>query len=241
MQDDHGNPIPQFETAEYAGVPKTEHCKFCNQPIGDRYYLINNAISCASCAEGVRHAVTERPAAYIRALIFGIGAAVFGLILYASFSILTGWVIGYLSLAVGYMVGKAMMIGSGGIGGRRYQITALLLTYAAVSMAAIPVSLAQYMKENKGTAAHTQQQATERADSQQARQESKPAASMISAVAYLVILGLASPFLELASPIHGIIGLVILLVGIQIAWKTTAGRVAPGISGPYSHSATAQP
>jgi hypothetical protein len=38
----------------------------------------------------------------------------------------------------------------------------------------------------------------------------------------LAVLGLASPFLELQDPFHGVIGLVILLVGIRIAWQLTA-------------------
>jgi hypothetical protein len=71
--------------------------------------------------------------------LYGIGAAVAGLILYATFAIATGIVIGYVSLAVGWMVGKAILKGSGGVGGRRYRITAALLTYAAVSMAAVPI------------------------------------------------------------------------------------------------------
>jgi hypothetical protein len=65
------------------------------------------------------------------------------MILYAAFGIITGLVIGYLSLAVGYIVGKAILFGSGGIGGRRYQIAAALLTYVAVSIAAIPMGIAQ--------------------------------------------------------------------------------------------------
>jgi hypothetical protein len=46
-------------------------------------------------------------------------------------------------------------------------------------------------------------------------------------------MGLASPFLELQDPMHGLIGLVILFVGIQIAWKLTAGPPIPEITGPY--------
>ena len=83
---------------------------------------------------------TDSHAAFTRALLYGIGAAVLGMILYAVFEIATGLIVGYVSLAVGWMVGTAMMKGSNGVGGRRYQVAAVLLTYAAVSMAAVPRS-----------------------------------------------------------------------------------------------------
>ena len=67
-------------------------------------------------------------------------------VLYAGFTIVTGLYIGYVSLAVGWLVGKAIMLGSKGIGGRRYQIAAVVLTYAAVSLAAVPIAISYYMK-----------------------------------------------------------------------------------------------
>ena len=68
---------------------------------------------------------------------------------------------------------------------------------------------------------------------QQSSQPPKHKMSRGQALAYLAFLGLASPFLELESPLSGVIGLVILFVGIQIAWKMTAGPPVPEISGPY--------
>lgn len=134
--------------------------------------------------------------AFPRALLLGIVGAAIGMALYAGFTILTDIRIGYISLAVGFIVAKAMMIGSGGIGGRQYQITAAVLTYMAVSMAFIPLVL---------YATHLS----------------------ISDIplAKLIQWGLASPVLELqADPFHGLIGLVILLVGVRIAWKLTAAK-----------------
>jgi hypothetical protein len=239
------NDTPQFATAEYAGAPGTERCEFCTQTIASHYYRVNGRTTCSSCAE---RAARERPqdnhAAYMRALLLGVGAAVAGLILYAAVSIITGLMIGFVSLAVGYIVGHAMMKGSGGIGGRRYQITAVLLTYAAVSMAAVPVAISQFAKQKK-----TQQQQLQMEQEQfekefgQQRQlpPTKPQQPKISAgaaFAGLAVLGLASPFLEMQDPLHGLIGLVILYVGMQIAWKTTAGRKVE-ILGPFDNSAPA--
>jgi hypothetical protein len=182
--------------------------------------------------------------AFTRGLLFGIGGAILGLILYAAFGIITGLMIGYVSLAVGYIVGKAIKMGSGGIGGRRYQIAAVVLTYAAVSIAAIPIYISQAGKQLKS--ARVQQSQTVPGSSekgatnvspapQQAPPSPKRPPNLVAALIGLVLLGLASPFLELQDPFHGLIGLVILFVGIQIAWKLTAG-ISLQILGPFKLS-----
>lgn len=145
------NLTPQFGTAEYTGSPGTDRCKACQQPIAGQYYRANNAVVCPRCAQKVKGGLAnDTHAAFVRGLVFGIGAAIAGLVLYAAFTIMTGLIIGYVSLAVGWMVGKAMMKGSNGIGGRRYQIAAVLLTYAAVSMAAIPIAIHYRNTDGKG-------------------------------------------------------------------------------------------
>jgi hypothetical protein len=48
----------------------------------------------------------------------------------------------------------------------------------------------------------------------------------------LAFVGVASPLLELRDPVHGIIGLIILFVGIRFAWRFTAGRRID-VSGPH--------
>jgi hypothetical protein len=132
-------PSPQFATAEYVGTAGGDHCQYCHQLIGTTYYLANATMTCPSCADRLRN----RAAAFGRAVLFGIGAAALGLALYAAFMILTHISIGYASLAVGWMVAKAMVKGSGGITGRRYQVVAGILTYAACTLARIPVWIYQ--------------------------------------------------------------------------------------------------
>src|SRR5262249_24781611 len=139
----------------------------------------------------------DKHTAYGRALLFGIGAAVAGLIGYAMLVvILQGWTIGYISIGVGYIVGKAMMVGSKGIGGRRYQITAALLTYAAVSMAAVPIQLALSAKHKttQQEQAQKEQQQLEK-DSGQPSSTAKenPTMGLAAALGYLALIGLASP------------------------------------------------
>ncbi len=247
---------PQFGTAEYAGKPDTEHCSICQQKLGKSFYRIDNALACAICAEQAKlSSPRDNHAAFVRGLLFAVGGAIVGLVLYAAVGIITGLEIGYVSLAVGYLVGKAMTTGSRGIGGRHYQIAAVLLTYAAVSIAAVPIGLAQYMKDKKAhpqAKVSTTQQApaTDQAASQQSGSESsaqdaeqseaqatKPA-NLGAAIGKLALIGLTSPFYALKEGTSGLIGLVILFVGIQIAWRTTAGKPVE-ISGPFDNLAPA--
>jgi hypothetical protein len=59
------------------------------------------------------------------------------------------------------------------------------------------------------------------------------------AIVQLAFIGLASPFLDLASdPFHGLIGLVILFVGLKIAWQITAGSELQ-ITGPFENAVPA--
>lgn len=200
-------------------------------------------MACEGCAQQLEQQLPkDSHAAYVRGMLFGLGAAIVGMVLYAGFTIVTGLYIGYVSLAVGWLVGKAIMLGSRGIGGRRYQIAAVVLTYAAVSLAAVPIAISYYMKaKSESPATHSRQQQPS-ADGQPAQPdqtEAGPKPSMGAALLQLLFLGLASPFLELQDPFHGIIGLVILMVGIRFAWKITAGSLGASIQGPYDNSAAA--
>jgi hypothetical protein len=235
------NPTPQFGTAEYVGTPGGDHCQFCHQPIGLTYYRANAAMACPACAESMRGELAkDTHAAFMRAIFFGVGAAILGLILYATFEIVSGIVIGYASLAVGWLVGKAMIKGSNGVGGRRYQIVAILLTYGAVSMAAIPVMI-DYARKHPNTFQTQKKSSTAAPDDLDSGQQPQPTRSggssgIGAALAQLALLGLASPFLELFSdPVGGLIGLVILSVGMRFAWRFTAAKPLQ-VLGPFENS-----
>jgi uncharacterized protein (DUF983 family) len=237
------NPTPQFGTAEYAGVAGTEHCRICQQPIGRRYYRVNQGMACAACGERMQHDLpTDSHGRFVRGLIFGIGAAILGLILYATFEIATGLIVGYVSLAVGYIVGRGIKMGSRGAGGRKYQIAAVALTYAAVSLAAIPVYISMFAKARKAQTVLVQPQSSNSGDTSSSTpaptaNPPRPAPGG-AAILQLLFIGLASPFLELQSPVHGLIGLVILFVGIKIAWRLTAGTEVQ-ITGPFDNASAA--
>jgi hypothetical protein len=65
-----------------------------------------------------------------------------------------------------------------------------------------------------------------------------PKMNFLSALGMLALIGLASPFLELADPFHGLIGLVILFVGIRFAWQQT-GAPKIDIVGPFQNKTPA--
>jgi hypothetical protein len=199
---------PQFGTAEYQQQSGINKCKTCEQTITGPYYRISGAVTCPTCAERIANQVQpDTSGAFARAVVFGVGGAVLGFILYSLVGIVTGLEIGYASLAVGYFVGRAMMAGSAGIGGKRYQIAALILTYAAVSLSAVPIALSHEV-------------------------QSTNTPSLLAAVVVLAGVGLASPILNLSEPLNGLIGLVILFVGMRIAWRMAAGtKIA--IMGPF--------
>ena len=248
------NPSPQFGTAEYVGVQGNNYCQYCHQPVTGTYYRVHDSMACPACAEKVRAELAkDTHAAYMRALLFGIGAAIVGMILYATFEIMTGLIIGYVSLAVGWMVGTAMKKGSSGVGGRRYQITAALLTYAAVSMAAVPIWI-HYALEHRQAQTQQEQTKSQLADEQKQLQnesgqqsqnttpsespapdpQSEPS-SRLQALGHLALLGIASPIVEIwdSGPNFGwAIGIFILFIGIRIAWRLTAG-VRVVVYGPF--------
>jgi uncharacterized protein (DUF983 family) len=218
---------PQFATAEYAASGSAMKCAACKQPIGGSYFQVKGAPVCPGCTEKIRAQIPQDShAAFIRALVLGIVGALAGLGLYVIFALSTGLVIGWAAVAVGYIVGKAMRMGSRGVGGRRYQVVAVLLTYFAVSMSAVPIAIEQsrHQAQAQSVAAYAQ---------------SRAQVDYGKAIATLAWLGIASPILDLQDPVNGLLGLIILFVGLRFAWQFTASRWAK-VSGPYTVAAGAK-
>ena len=231
--------VPQFSTAEYAHIPGTERCRICGNVVAGEYFRVNSQMACGKCAAEAREGQpSDSHAAFLRGLLLGAGAAVAGLILYATVVIVTGWSIGYLALAVGWLVAKGIMKGSNGMGGRRYQIAAVLLTYAAISLSAIPIGISYAIKHDE-TRVHKQHTGDsgdsaavtdDAVNAQPAGPAGKPGLGNMAG--QLLLMGLASPFLELQNPGSGLLGLVILFVGLSIAFRMTAAKPLQ-VDGPY--------
>jgi uncharacterized protein (DUF983 family) len=204
--------VPQFSTAEYAHIPGTERCGFCGNAISGEYYRVNRKMACSKCgADAKSGQPTDSHTAFLGGLLWGIGGAVLGLVLYSAVIITVHMSIGYLGLAVGWLVGTAVIKGSNGIGGRRYQVVAVILTYLAISLSSVPLILS--------TVLHSPQLATHRIN-------------WVAVVPVLVKWGLASPFLKFRNPFNGIMGLLILFVGLSIAARLTAAKPL-AVDGPF--------
>jgi hypothetical protein len=168
---------------------------------------------------------------FLRGLLFGAGGALLGFILYSTVGIVTGYEIGLVSLAVGYLVGRSIVAGSRGRTGRRYQIAAAVLTYAAVSMSAVPIAISLWAKSERSAKTEVSDSASRTAGPaaipvDERRQPAAEARSMslASAAGGLLAIGLASPFLQLGAGMSGLIGLFILFIGVRIAWRMTGTR-----------------
>jgi hypothetical protein len=243
--------VPQFRTLQESQATSGDMCKVCRQPITGIYFRTDRAILCGSCAERVRReAPQDSHAAFVRGLLFGLGGFMLAFIAYSAIGILLqGWTIGYLSLAVGWIVGKAMMMGSRGVGGRRYQLIAVLLTYAAVSIAAIPITLVAMRSDSTpATRTETQTSRNSSPETQSAEQQATPTPTsdgqehhmnFMAALGTLALIGLASPFYGLQDGFNGVLMLIILFVGMRFAWRMTAGRASIVISGPFELSKSA--
>ena len=235
-------PLPSFERAVFEGDPSPpDACAYCHRTLDGDYYRVNGNLACAPCAT---HAETLVPPdshkAYSRALLFGIVAAVVGCAAYATFVIVTDIMLAWAAIGVGFLVGWAMKKGSRGLGGRRYQVTAALLTYAAVAVSFIPVYLHSDMQKKAAekqaqtdTAASGKSSGTESAGNDAAGKAQEPQMNLFLALLTLVGLGLISPFLLLASSFgSGLLNLLIVFIGVRYAWKHMA-QPQVEIDGPF--------
>jgi len=231
-------PLPNFDRAEFHGDPPSpDQCAYCRRGIAAEYYRVDGNLACSSCAQQAQSLIPpDSHKAYSRAVLFGIGAAIAACIGYSLVQMM-GFMIGIVAIGVGWLVGTAMKKGSRGLGGRRYQITAVLLTYVAISMAFIPV-LYRDMKTYR--AQHPTQAGSSDTSAETGSAAKPPTVSLGKFVLSLLLifgLGLVSPILKfvLYGIGSGLFGLLFLFIGIQTAWKLTQ-RVASEVDGPFEHT-----
>ena len=141
--------------------------------------------------------------AFPLALVYGAVAAIVGAIGYGMVSSF-GFMISIVAIGIAWLIAKAMMTASGGVGNRSYQVAAALLTYFAVSCGELVPAL--WRAHLFGS--HL------------------PGVLLNPIVLKYLLLG---PFLELQSGINGILGLIILFIGLRAAWRLAAG--SPGFGG----------
>ena len=146
MNPDPNQPL-QFDKAEIAGEPALS-CAVCKTPIAGEYYQANGQTICTRCRDqvakvGVGGSEAVRMA---KSTIAGIGAGIVGFAGYYMTQKITGWDIGLIAIAVGWLVGAAVRWGSEGRGGQAYQFLAAGITYVAACATYLPPIL-RYIPE----------------------------------------------------------------------------------------------
>jgi len=143
--------------------------------------------------------------AFPLALLAGGVAAFAGSIGYALFS-LTGIMVGIVAIGIAWLIAKAMMTASGGVGGRPYQVAAVVLTYFACSFGELIRPIWDLV--HKGAPMR-----------------------LVVFSPVMVKFVLIGPLLEVRDGLNGILGLAILGVGMRAAWRMAAGGPGFGSSG----------
>lgn len=232
--------VLEFTPAEPAQIVCVERCNICNRANFEDYYYVNNQTACPKCAGEAREGLpSDSRAAFARGLMLGLIAAALGLLLYASFTIVTNIHIGFMALVIALIVPAAILKGSNGIGGQRYQIAAVLLTYFAISASAVPVKVVTAFEHHfqKVSVQRSVADAGDRGATENRGDSPNLETRLQRAVVKLAVMGLASPFLEIHDPLHGLLELLILIVALRIAYHLAAARPLE-VDGPYSVSST---
>jgi hypothetical protein len=227
----------QFERAEFDQTPSIE-CAQCKTPLHGSYFDVNGQTVCERCRYAIEAALTSGSSSgrAFRAMGAGLGAAIGGAVLYYAIAAITGYAIGLIAIAVGYGVGVAVRWGSGGRGGRGYQILAVGLTYLAIVSTYIPPLIQDFREAQQqanasttgGTTAATATTVSASPDATAA----PPRGAITIALAIVVLLGIAVvlPFL---GGFQNIIGIFIIAIGLWEAWKLNR-RTEIVISGPHA-------
>ena len=244
----------QFDRADFGGQPAATTCMACHQPIVDRYFDVNGKITCPTCRDAIAHTLDGPVGSMAPLLALGAGLAggLVGALLYYTILAMTGYEIGLIAIVVGLLVGRAVRWGSGGRGGRGYQVMAVAITYLAIVSTYMPfiiaglrqgtqeatTSTAQTTAANpERTAANTERTTPATSNDATPSEADGPPPSIFLVLGFLFVLMVISPFL---GGFENIIGWVIIGIALWEAWKAN-GRVAVAIAGPFTIGAAGSP
>ncbi len=135
------------------------------------------------------------------------------------------------------MVGYAVLKGAGR-GRRRFQVLALVLTYASVGLAYMPIAVKEIA--NKPLIAASKSAAPE-APSRETPRPQPSFGGFVTGIAMLIAFSLALPALVvIGSMPSGLISALIIGFGMRQAWRMTAPP-SIDVTGPYRVAAAAVP
>jgi hypothetical protein len=191
----------QFDRAELAGASGAGvTCVACKQPIVDRYFSARGQTLCGRCRDRLAQQLAAPPN-LPRGVLFGVGGALAGAVIYFAVAAITNMEIGLVAVAVGWLVGRAMQIGTASAGSQLLQAIAAGLTYLSVCAAYLAVRVEVAVKAF-GVA---------------------PGAAVSAVTGGSPLKTLLIPITEnLAEMPMGAIGLLIVGVGVYQAWRMLA-------------------
>lgn len=231
----------QFQTADI--IEKKRTCSQCTALLGDDYYQLAGADICPACAVSFQTGQQRPKQTWVmRGFLYGLAAAVGCSILYSAIVWITNFELALMAIAVGYIVGKGVLRGSRGLGGRRCQIVAVALTYFSISSSYLPLMVKALM-ENESSKTKKQEQGKQASTvapvTPVKKVDAKPltAAGAALAIGTILLISMFAPFLQLADGFNGILGLFIICIGLHQAWKLTA-RDERLLMGPYKREGT---
>jgi hypothetical protein len=192
---------------------------------------------CPNCAAASQTGQQRPKQTWVmQGFLYGLAAAIGCSILYAAIVWVTKFELALMAILVGYVVGKAVLRGARGLGGRRCQIVAVMLTYFSIAASNLPMmfkAVAEKAEDKKKE--QPGQQATNAVPASQTKQSDRPQVTVGQAALTLVVLlaiNMAIPFLGVTAGFNGILGLLIIFIGLHQAWKLTA-RDERLLMGPY--------
>ncbi len=226
----------QFEHAEFATPAQAQNCSNCKGPAAPEYHELNGRVFCGDCRGRIEGSIEKMRSSgsLWRAFLYGLAAAVVGSIVFYAVSAITGFQFGLIAVVIGYAVGKAVRKGSGSLGGRRYQVVAVLLTYFSIASTNVP-PIIKYMSEQarKHAAASTPSVGHPSVAPAPAIHAPKPLLAL-AGIALLLGLALALPILNIT---HDFLGIIIIGIGLFEAWKfTRAAKIE--FKGPFTVAAS---
>ncbi|MGH7695562.1 MAG: hypothetical protein ACRENH_11305 [Gemmatimonadaceae bacterium] len=128
-----------------AVVPPVLRCSDCRTTLYQTYFAMAGRPVCGKCRAPYAKALAfgRGPQTNMRALMWGMGAALGCALVFGLVSMTVPFIRHLLSFGIAYAVAKAVMAATGNLGGRRFQYMAVAMLYGAIGIGSVfPVAMA---------------------------------------------------------------------------------------------------
>ena len=250
-----------FDEAQYEGAASAAApCTGCGAGIEHEYWTWEDRVLCTRCKAGTEQTFAKASSgkSFLKAWLFG-GLTALGCgIAYAVFVAVTDIQLALATIGIAFVIANVVRRAAQGVGGRRFQILAVALTYFASAMGYAP-AIWEGMKGTpseetassgtppadaaSGSIANDRTDTREQDRAMDAASKTPPTAAAASgtsagqlllAILFLIGITLAAPFLAIAD---APIGFLIVMFGLWEAWKQSrAGTTS--IEGPFQVTAS---